>query len=245
MIDNIKFIWDCLKSADHAQPVIVDFVLDNAGFEFYTDLIVADYLLNKQLAAKVRFHAKVAPWFVSDVTPADFHHTFEFLANHNSRYLSEQGRRWKQYVAEGLFELATVNYFWCSPYEYYKYVMYIIKLMIMNSVFIVIFRMREIDPELYKYLAEARLVIFKGDLNYRKLLGDINWNPTDAFVTCLRGFHPTNLCTLRTVKADLICGLEQGKFEELSLLNPKWMETGEYGVIQFMEGPQCGCCSDK
>lgn len=106
------------------------------------------------------------------------------------------------------------------------------------------FRMREVDLQLFQYLSEAHLIIFKGDLNYRKLVGDMNWDPTDDFLTCLRGFQPTNLCTLRTVKADVICGLKQGKAEELSRLNPKWMETGEYGLIKYMETSQCSCSHD-
>lgn len=101
--------------------------------------------------------------------------------------------------------------------------------------------MREVNQNLYTYLGEAHLVIFKGDLNYRKLLGDMKWDTTDDFLTCLRGFHPTNICTLRTLKADLVCGLPQGKAEELQRLDTEWMCTGEYGVIQFMEKSDCGC----
>lgn len=41
------------------------------------------------------------------------------------------------------------------------------------------------------------------------------------------------MCTLRTVKADLICELKDGVAEELQKLDPMWMETGQYGVIQF------------
>ncbi|XP_075168029.1 damage-control phosphatase ARMT1-like [Haematobia irritans] len=224
LVDNSESIWKCLESADISKPVVVDIVLDNAGFEFFTDLILADYLLSKQLAQKVRFHTKPIPWFVSDVTPLDFHHTLQYLEHHESIYLSELGKKWKKYVADGLFEMAEINYFWSSPYEYY--------------------RMREVNIELYTYLSQAHLVIFKGDLNYRKLLGDMNWDPTDDFLTCLRGFQPTNICTLRTVKADLICGLQQGLSEDLCRQDPKWMETGEYGVIQFMESFDCNCSSE-
>lgn len=47
------------------------------------------------------------------------------------------------------------------------------------------------------------------------------------------GFQPTNVCTLRTIKADLACGLPQGKAEELFAKDKEWMLTGEYGTIQF------------
>jgi len=38
---------------------------------------------------------------------------------------------------------------------------------------------------------------------------------------------------LRTVKADLICGLGEGVAEQLFAKDKEWMLTGEYGVIQF------------
>lgn len=112
--------------------------------------------------------------------------------------------------------------------------------------------MPEVNPSLYDRLKEAQLVIFKGDLNYRKLLGDFSWDSTESFETCLRGesiltvilpvltrfisllrLSSFNLCTLRTIKADLICGLGAGVADQLFAKDKEWMLTGEYGVIQF------------
>lgn len=100
--------------------------------------------------------------------------------------------------------------------------------------FMCVFRMKEVNPTLYNELSKSSLIIFKGDLNYRKLLGDFNWKYAENFQTCLRGFEPTNLVTLRTVKGDLICGLKEGIAEELTLKNSDWMFTGEFAVIQFI-----------
>lgn len=88
------------------------------------------------------------------------------------------------------------------------------------------------NPALYNKLAEATLVIFKGDLNYRKLLGDINWKYTTEFDEALRGFKPTNLVSLRTLKADLCVGLLSETIESLEKDEPGWMITGKYGLIQ-------------
>lgn len=46
-------------------------------------------------------------------------------------------------------------------------------------------------------------------------------------------FRPTNLCSLRTVKADLICELKPGVAEQIAKQDALWMQTGQYGVIHF------------
>lgn len=231
LIDGTAAVWQALDSA--CSEGIVDIVFDNAGYELYTDLILAEYIIDKGLAAKVRFYPKAIPWFISDVMEHDYHWTLQFLAEHPDAVLSELGKKWQRLTQEGKFELSPLEHFWTSPYEFY--------------------RMPEVNPQLYQRLKEAQLVIFKGDLNYRKLLGDFSWDSTESFETCLRGewgqhlgtlrvlfissscpgFRPSNLCTLRTVKADLICGLGAGVAEQLFAKDKEWMLTGEYGVIQF------------
>lgn len=93
--------------------------------------------------------------------------------------------------------------------------------------------MEETDPSLYSLLSTHHLLIFKGDLNYRKLVGDINWKPDTPFREALRGFLPAPLVTLRTCKADTVAGLKNGLAEEISAKDPDWLVTGEYGLIQL------------
>ncbi len=93
--------------------------------------------------------------------------------------------------------------------------------------------MKMVDPELYDTLGQHRLVIFKGDLNYRKLDGDTYLEATTSFKDALGGFEPTNVLALRTVKADTISGLPENLFEELSAQDPKWLVTGKYALIQL------------
>jgi hypothetical protein len=166
-------------SAEERQERRVDIVLDNAGFELFVDLILAGYLLSSGLATSVVFHPKSIPWFVSDVLPADFGALLSALADPSSFYeaLSEDEKHagkevvplseveagnlhflfenWSTMHAEGELMLRP-NDFWTAGGSYW--------------------RLPKTEPELYEDLKESELVIFKGDLNYRKLTADVSTN---------------------------------------------------------------------
>lgn len=78
--------------------------------------------------------------------------------------------------------------------------------------------------------------VIKGDLNYRKLLGDRQWMfESTSFDQALNKFNPAPVSSLRTLKSDVCCGLRKGTVGKLEKLNKDWMVTGEYGVIQFTQ----------
>lgn len=106
--------------------------------------------------------------------------------------------------------------------------------------------MKEKSPALYGKLSEAALVVIKGDLNHRKLIGDVNWEHTLTLKTVLTrlDFRPTSLVTLRTLKSDLCVGLEPGKAEELSAKDKHWHSIGKYGLINAYIHPDSSS-SDK
>lgn len=96
----------------HFKNGRIDFVLDNAGFELYCDLVYADWLIQSGICREVVFHGKTIPWFVSDVTRKDwdwilnscvYGYLFPDASEDDMDMLRVMGRRWKKYVQEGKF----------------------------------------------------------------------------------------------------------------------------------------------
>ncbi|KAJ5737213.1 uncharacterized protein N7483_002338 [Penicillium malachiteum] len=223
----------------------VDIVLDNSGFELFVDLILAGYLLSTGLATTIVLHPKRLPWFVSDVTPKDFSDllncmvdpqafytapdasgkTFPSLSDtevSNVRFLFEQ---WSNFHQEGKL-IMRPHAFWTTQGSYW--------------------RLPHQASELFEDLKESELVLFKGDLNYRKLTNDAQWDPTTPFTTAIGPMGPNSgirVLAFRTCKADAVVGLAAGEDEKLRQLPGgggaearKWAWSGKWAVVSFSDG---------
>jgi uncharacterized protein with ATP-grasp and redox domains len=180
LVNDLPQVYAHLRAIKEAKPKgerRVDIVLDNAGFELYVDLILAGYLLSAGLATTVVLHPKSIPWFVSDVLPGDFASLLTALAGPRAFYetpteedtlqgvepprLSEAEvgeleflfAEWSRFHAEGQLVLRP-NRVWTGPGSFW--------------------RLPGEAEGLVEDLREAELVVFKGDLNYRKLVGDVS-----------------------------------------------------------------------
>jgi hypothetical protein len=94
------------------------------------------------------------------------------------------------------------------------------------------FGYREMPDRLRAEFATAKLTVMKGDLNYRRLIGDQNWPPTTPFAD-LTGYFPGPVVALRTLKSDVVAGLDPATLAELEATGSPWRTTGAYGLIQF------------
>lgn len=186
----------------------VDIVVDNAGFELITDLILADCLLRTGLASKVVLHTKGHPTFVSDAMDKDVRETVAYLAANG---VGCAGSHWAQYLEDGRWELHAHTY-WAQPFPFW-----------------------EMPPDVRADLGQADLAFIKGDANYRRLLGDRTWDLSLPF-TDVVGYFPCPVAPLRTLKAELGCGMPEAQVARARAADPKdWMVTGKYGVVQFLD----------
>ncbi|KAG8952353.1 hypothetical protein FRC04_004781 [Tulasnella sp. 424] len=251
--DDIDTAWQHLKTLDNAR---LDIVLDNSGFEYFTDLILADFLVTHTgFINSVVFHPKDIPWFVSDVTPPDVRALLSAISDPSSSTGSSQPYfttpppspahlsalhklhyRWLKYFENGTFRVNGAPgldgglsggvgeetrkrdggmEFWTRYGNYRELV----------------------EVEGMAGLEGSGLVIFKGDLNYRKLTGDVQWPAGTTFEEAmgpLAGKLP--ILSLRTNKADVIAGLPKELVEKMDS-DPEtsgWRTNGRWGVITFI-----------
>ena|SRR5947207_4369999 len=167
VVNDIEEVWKYFSTLQDAQ---IDIVLDNAGtafyerllmtgFEVFVDVFLAAYFLEIGAAKTIVCHPKDFGWFVSDVIPDDFDSLFELLEDEsivNTQQQREDLRflrqRWLQFYKSGQIQVRQDS-FWTTAHPFW--------------------RMPSFAPELYKALQTSDLVIYKGDLNYRKLVEDV------------------------------------------------------------------------
>nr|QZL12167.1 glutamate O-methyltransferase [Rhagovelia obesa] len=216
LVNDVEKVLDLLFSPGESEGTkkIVDYVMDNSGLEILCDLCLADFLVSRCKVDHIRLRVKRIPWFVSDVTRSDLKHTLHRLSTIDSSLCQFFAKRWQEYLDKGLWTVHDDS-FWTLGLSFDE--------------------MSTYDSSLYNSLSEAFLIIFKGDLNYRKLIQDTNWETTTPMSEAVGRFRPAPFVALRTLKADTIAGLHPGTAAKLDSETPDWLVSGKYGVIQFLE----------
>lgn len=82
------------------------------------------------------------------------------------------------------------------------------------------------------------LAFVKGDANYRRLLGDRMWDFTAPFGKVVGAYFPCPVCALRTLKAEIGCGMDAEQIERAKNLDENWQVNGRFGVVHFGIGAQ-------
>lgn len=206
--DVADYIKEIVQNSKFEQGLRVDFIIDNAGFELVSDLVLADYLLSSGITQLVRFHVKPHPTYVSDAVVKDVLQTIDFFKLFSDPLVVELGTRLGDYWAQERLQVCP-NFFWTCPLPGW-----------------------EMPINLKEELSQSDLVISKGDANYRRWLGDLDWPKTTPFTDIL-AYFPAPIVALRTCKAEIVCGLQPGQAEQTAAKDPNWMIDGRWGVVQF------------
>jgi len=89
-------------------------------------------------------------------------------------------------------------------------------------------------PDLFIELATSDLVIFKGDLNHRKLGYDCHYPYNTPFSQAIGPLASTPgappIVSLRTVKSDIVVGIPDGVGEKLDEEEKGWKISGKVSL---------------
>lgn len=222
LVDDAPEVWSFLNGRDCLQ---ISLIADNAGTELLMDLALIDLLLgegegqgdgagdfqsrphdSRPYADRVTLHLKLQPFFVSDAMPRDVSASLVALSQGDPAAQS-LARRLREHIESGRLVLYP-HWFYPTPFFYFQ-----------------------LPADLLAQLRGSDLVILKGDVNYRRVLGDAHWEPTTPF-TSATSYFPAPLVCLRTLKAELIVGLKAGEAERLDALDKAWRVDGKRGLVQ-------------
>lgn len=182
-------------------------VADNAGSELATDLVLSDRLL-RHVTDRVVLYLKTHPTFVSDATT---HDVWLMLAE-----MSKRGGPGGELAAR-LVEAWRAERLRLLPHSYWN-----------SSVLL-----HDLPADLRMPINSGRLLIIKGDANYRRAVGDCLW-PVETPFSDVMSFLDVPILCLRTLKSDPIAGLPSAHIEgELDAEDPLWRVNGKRGLIQF------------
>lgn len=206
----------CQNYLDVAKPYSrFDIICDNSGAELFSDIYLAVFFLVYGLAKKVVFHLKPCPFFVSDATIDDFSKLVAALTKNG------KNTELLDFISKKKIEVFSPNDFWVEPYYFDK-----------------------MPDGLKNHFDKTNLVIIKGDLNYRRLVGDFNKyaNETKSSINfetleerCLfknKSNKNIPLVAPRVLKSDVFVGIDS-VFEAIGRNSDSQFKTdGKWGVIQ-------------
>jgi hypothetical protein len=202
--DDSATLWSLLTPG---TPRTVSVIADNAGPELIPDLLLIDHLLRHGHAHTVHLHLKPHPYYVSDATMADLIEALDRLAGAPGRAAAEAAERLRHALRTDSLRPET-HPFSCAPLPY-----------------------ADMPAELRRRLASSALTVLKGDLNYRRLVGDRLWPPDTPFAE-RTAYFPTPVAALRTLKSDVITGIPPHRAAALDATGHAWRTSGTHALIQ-------------
>ena len=205
--DHTSAVVSNLINSPKSGGKVISIIVDNAGYELVSDMMLGHTLLELGVAGKVVFHTKAHPTFVSDATNEDCEGTIDFLSGAPSEHTAALATAWRTHVVSGKFEFSD-DLFWCQPTAFW-----------------------DMPDHIQAKLADSAMVFVKGDANYRRLLGERDW-PLDTEAATVLSYWPVPVCALRTFKAEIGCGISAEAQRRASEADPKWMVSGRWGVVQ-------------
>lgn len=217
LCDDSESVYEFLKTlcTEKEKHRRFDIICDNCGKELFSDLFLACYFLHLKFADEVVFHVKKYPFFVSDATENDFGFLLKSILTKDKDI-----EECRDYLNSGKIKVET-NDFWTSPRTFNE--------------------LKEADSDLYKELTKSSLIIVKGDLNYRRLVEDKNWNYDESFIKLTENvFGDVPILAPRVIKSDVLVDVSSAMYHLAkstesvnSSIENSFKANGKWSVIHF------------
>lgn len=202
--DDSAALWSLLPPSGAGTLCLI---ADNAGRELIPDLLLIAHLLDSGRVERAVLHIKPYPYYVSDATTADVLDALRKLTGARGAAAGHGRLLWAA-MTDGRLTVRA-HPFSAAPLPY-----------------------ADMPGDLREELAAAALTIVKGDLNYRRLVGDHLWPPTTPFSDVTTHF-PGPVAALRTLKSDVITGLTPTTEAALvAAEEQRWRTGGTHALIQ-------------
>ncbi|MFC7937795.1 damage-control phosphatase ARMT1 family protein [Streptomyces sp. NPDC057387] len=209
--DDSDALWSLLpargRGPSRRDPATLCLVADNAGRELVPDLLLISHLLAEGRVDRVVLHVKPYPYYVSDATPTDVLDALRRLVAAGGTAAGHGERLWTA-LTDGRIGVRA-HPFSCAPLPY-----------------------ADMPGDLREDFAAATVTVLKGDLNYRRLVGDRWWPPTTSFAD-VTAYFPGPVAALRTLKSDVVTGLDAKTEAALEASGERrWRTGGTHALIQ-------------
>lgn len=216
-----KELTNYLLTLERGTELFINYLVDNAGVEFFSDLVLGYLLLKKSeyRIKKIIYHVNILPIFVSDVIENDLDYTFKVIEDNLD--LISIGKKEKKKALIALQEIKKIfidkeacieaDFIWNMPTPYKS-----------------ISRKREIFEN------ASDLLIVKGDLNYRRLCGDKTYHYTKK-IDKLTDYIKCPTLVVRCFKSNLVLDYSTKRYKQNTIEDRDWRTNGKYGVIKFMK----------
>lgn len=187
----------------------IDFVFDNAGTDVLTDLLLIRRI--SKYCPHIIAHVRPYPMFVSDVTMTDLEYLIAELTTSSIPMSRQLGKDITQLLHQNRL---------------------ILRISLALGLPVCFCEDKTLTRETFE---NTELVIFKGDLNYRYFAGDRRWPHTMEKRYFFERFSRPAIC-LRTLKSEVLIGLSTKIATRTFHLQPDWLTSGRYGIIQVFSG---------
>lgn len=232
VIDDRPDLWNYLCKNKQKSNLTAVCVTDNCGSELYSDILIGLLLLEKFGYKEVRYQVKELPIFVSDTIMTDVRRMINGWEEDGKKYSPmrhiNSTLKGKDVGDKYVVELdGNKSLVFESHQEWH-----------LPDLFNKTTRKLYGGEEKWNFERwneeEVDLVIVKGDMNYRRLVGDRNYDIYDMLEEKV-SYVTRPLLVLRSLKSNVFMAGSRAK--DIQYVDPDWKISGKYGEIHFVMRP--------